>query len=152
MQKYQSFQFIWLLIAILPPIMIWLFYAWAAQIGSNPIPLLAMLVLEAAFAFAFLLFHGLRVTVTEEQIELKFGIGLIRKTIQIADIESVTVVRNKWYYGLGIRLIPNGMLYNAHGLDAVELKFWKKKSVIRIGSAEPRRLKAEIEQRMKTLV
>jgi hypothetical protein len=30
-------------------------------------------------------------------------------------------VRNKWYYGLGVRRLPEGWMYNVWGLDGVEL-------------------------------
>ena len=152
MKPYQSSQPMWMLLASLPPIMLLLAYLYLTQKGTNPMPLGVLLAMEGLFMLATLLFYELRITVTADLIELRYGIGWIRKTIRMADIQSVSTVRNKWYYGLGIRMIPKGMLYNAHGLDAVELRFWNTQRVIRIGSPESERLKREIEQRMNTLV
>lgn len=40
------------------------------------------------------------------------------------------------------------MLYNVHGLNAVELTFKDKQKIIRIGSPESKRLKMEIDKRL----
>jgi len=48
-------------------------------------------------------------------------------------------VRNQWWWGWGIRLIPGGWLYNVSGLDAVELKM-KNGRIFRIGTDEAQRL------------
>ncbi len=46
---------------------------------------------------------------------------------------------NRWYYGWGIRLTPQGWLWNVAGLDAVELTFSNGKK-FRIGTDEPGKL------------
>jgi len=79
---------------------------------------------------------------------ISYGIGLIKIRIQQKEIESTKLVRNHWYYGLGIRVIPNGILYNAHGLDAVELTFKGKRNIIRISSLDCKKLKIEIDKRL----
>jgi len=55
-------------------------------------------------------------------------------------------VRNPWYYGWGVHFIPGGMLYNASGLSAVELRLTDGR-VVRIGSAKPETLAAALPQR-----
>lgn len=97
----------------------------------------------AAMLLAFLMFATLTVQVNREWIRLRFGIGLIRKSFKVDDIESVEPVRNSWLYGWGIRYTPHGWLYNVSGLDAVEIRFKSGKKA-RIGSDEPKRLAAAI--------
>jgi len=148
MKKYQSFQFTWLILLALP-IMIWVYYLYFYQLGNNPIPLVPMLLLEGFFLLLFLLFYGLKITLTDDLLKLRYGIGIINVKIQLEDIKSTKIVRNPWYYGLGIRIIPGGRLYNAHGLNAVELELKNKNSFIRVGSPECEVLKREIDMRLK---
>ena len=90
------------------------------------------------------LFCGMRTRVNASGINIKFGIGLLEKTIPMTEVKSISLVENKWYYGLGIRKIPGGMLYNIHGLNAVELNLGASKN-IRIGSQNPQVLVHYIE-------
>jgi hypothetical protein len=87
-------------------------------------------------------------TVNAEWITVSFGMGIIRKRIQISRIKNIEIVKNPWYYGWGIRLIPKGMLYNISGSEGVELTFIDTDRVIRIGSAVSTRLKEEISKRL----
>ncbi len=90
--------------------------------------LLFIVVAGAAF-----LFNRLTVTVAAGTVDATFGFGWPRHSIQVLDIVAVRQVRNPWWYGLGIRWIPNGWMYNVWGLDAVELEL-KSGHVFRIGS------------------
>jgi hypothetical protein len=81
--------------------------------------------------------------VREGTVEILFGLGLVRKHVLLDEFTSVRVVRNKWYYGWGIRLIPNGWLLNVSGLDAVEL-VRRNGRVLRIGTDEPAPLERAI--------
>ena len=84
-------------------------------------------------AGAGFIFNRLTVTVAAGKVDAVFGFGWPRHSIDILDIVAVRRVRNRWYYGFGIRWIPNGWMYNVWGLDAVELKL-KSGRVFRIGS------------------
>ncbi len=68
-----------------------------------------------------LLFGTLTVIVDDRRISWRFGIGLIRKSLPVTAVSSVRAVRNRWWYGWGIRLTPLGWLYNVSGLSAVAL-------------------------------
>jgi hypothetical protein len=59
--------------------------------------------------------------------------------VRLGDITDIRQVRNKWYYGWGIRKIPGGWMYNVWGLDAVELELQSGKK-FRIGTDEPTEL------------
>lgn len=101
----------------------------------------------ALFALLIPLFGWLQVTVDDEAVTARFGIGWIRKKIKLRDIQSVAAVRNKWWYGWGIRMLESGWMYNVSGLDAVELEL-KHGSRLRIGTDEPEQLIEAIKQRM----
>jgi len=79
------------------------------------------------------LFSRLTVKIKEEMVELRFGLGILRKRYLLRDIEACQVVNNPWYYGWGIRYTPQGWLYAVSGLTAVELQMKNGKKV-RIGT------------------
>jgi len=90
------------------------------------------------------LFHCLTVEVTRTSIHVRFGPGLVRKTFALSEVQQVTVVRNHWYNGWGIRRLRHGWLYNVSGFDAVELVM-RDGHVNRIGTSQPRELAKAIE-------
>lgn len=94
-----------------------------------------MIVLYLAI---YSLFSQLRTEVTSTTVTATFGFGWPKRTIPLKDIESHEQVRNRWWYGLGIRAIPGGMLYAVWGLDAVEIHYRDKKKnrdrMFRIGT------------------
>jgi hypothetical protein len=63
------------------------------------------------------------------------------------EIVGFRQVRNKWYYGWGVRGIPGGWMYNVWGLDAVELELASGKK-FRIGTNEPEELVAALRARL----
>lgn len=84
------------------------------------IPLLLITVL--------LLFYKLTIIITREKIEAKLGIGLIKKTMFIKNINYNTIEEIKMpaIYGIGIRLTPHGWLYNVKFGNAIKIKSDKK--------------------------
>jgi hypothetical protein len=104
------------------------------------VPVAPMLVIAAAIA---LLFGTLTVEVDHEAIRLRFGIGVIRKTIPLRDVQACREVRNPWYTGWGIRLGPYGVIWNVSGYGAVELALPQGKR-FRIGTDDPAALAAAI--------
>jgi hypothetical protein len=92
-----------------------------------------------------LLLWSLTVEVTSDHLHVRFGVGVIRKTIRIEDILDAQIVRNPWYYGWGIRLTPRGWLYNVSGFDAVELELQNNRR-FRIGTDEPQQLLKAVNQ------
>ena len=113
---------------------------WAGPVISLPLAA-AVVVLTAV------LFCSITVAVDPRRVEIRFGIGLISFRIDLDRVKAVRTVRNKWYYGWGIRSIPGGWLYNIAGLDAVELILGDD-NVRRIGTDQPAELKRAIEQAM----
>ena len=103
------------------------------------------LIWLAAGLVLVLLFGCLTVTVRDHVVEIRFGIGLIRKRYPLGQFLEVRVVRNKWYYGWGIRWWPGTILFNVSGLDAVELRR-PDGSAVRIGTDEPEALKRALDR------
>jgi len=100
-------------------------------------------VVAVALALVLLLFSSLTVRVDAEHVALRFGPGLIRKRFRTTLILEAVPVRNRWWYGWGIRLTPHGWLFNVSGLDAVELRMADGRSY-RIGTDEPQALAGAI--------
>lgn len=106
----------------------------------------AFIILEVVgfiFLLMLLLFFRLSVKIENKILTVRFGIGFIRFKFNLEEIVSCKKVRNRWYYGFGIRLTPHGWLYNISGLDAVEIEKENGKKY-RIGTKEPEKLCNEI--------
>ena len=86
---------------------------------------------------ALILFCRLTVEVNDAFVAIRFGPGVIRKKWRLAEIDSCTPVRNRWWHGWGIHWIGrHTWLFNVSGWDAVELRV-KDGKIIRIGTDEP---------------
>ncbi len=88
-------------------------------------------------------FFTLTIRVDNEQIFIKFGYGLFRKRFPIKEVASARCVKNRWYYGWGIRFWFNMWIYNVSGFDAVEIRL-KNRKIYRIGTDEPIKLQRAI--------
>ena len=96
------------------------------------------------------LFATLTVEIRDGLLRFRFGLGLIRKKLKVAEIESCEVVRNPWYYGWGIHATGKGWVYNVSGFEAVEI-FMSDGRRLRIGTDEPDLLrKAILTAKMET--
>ena len=84
-------------------------------------------------------FSNLHVEVDDQALELRFKPGFVSRRVPLSEIESCEVVSNRWYWGWGVRLTPQGTLYNVGGLRAVEVCLQSGRRV-RVGSDEPERL------------
>ena len=145
--KYTERQIGWIVIVPALGILVLLLIFYINQWGNNPISYSGLLIMSTIFIISLLLFFQMRTSVDNKKIRISYGIGLI-KIIDIHNIERIEIVRNKWYYGLGIRIIKNGWLYNIQGLNAIELKMKNSKSIIRIGTVDNKKLKKEIESKI----
>jgi hypothetical protein len=102
----------------------------------------SVLLVLAACAW---IFGSLSVTVTDCEVACWFGPGMFRRRFAVTDIAVARTVRNPWYFGFGIKMIPKGWMYNVAGLDAVELELRNGRR-FRIGTDEPQQLAAAIER------
>jgi len=113
-------------------------------LGGRDEALLVLRPIAVVLALVLLVFGALTVAVDREAIRLRFGIGLVRKTIPLARVRSWRPVRNPWYVGWGIRLGPGWTLWNVSGLSAVELILADGRR-FRIGTDESEVLSRAIE-------
>jgi hypothetical protein len=111
----------------------------SALVGLEPVSLLVAVILLACA----LLFGSLGVEVTGAELCLWFGVGLIRRRFPLAEIRRATRVRNRWYWGWGIRRMPRGWLYNVSGLEAVEIEMADGR-IHRVGTDRPEELLAAL--------
>ena len=90
------------------------------------------------------LFASLTVIIHQDTLEIRFGIGIIKKKFPLSDIESCHIVKNPWYYGWGLHRTPHGWLYNVSGFHAVEIRM-KSGDRHRIGTDVPDELDKAIK-------
>ena len=139
-KRYEHTQVGYLIIAAMATVMV-LIGVILANAGINWIAIGVLVVI----AVALVLFPSLTVVIREEELEVRFGPGLIRKRFKLNEIESCQVVKNPWYYGWGIRLTPHGVLFRVSGFHAVEIKLRTGKK-FRIGTDVPQELEEAITQ------
>lgn len=92
-----------------------------------------------------LLFWKLTITIDNEILRASFGIGLIRKTVPVANIVACEPIRIRWWWGWGIHLTPYGWLYNVSGFDAVVIGL-RNGSRFCLGTDQPNELVAAIRR------
>jgi hypothetical protein len=114
---------------------------------GEPAPSWLYSVLLLLFLVLLALFSSLTVTGYTDHLEIKFGIGLIRKRFYYKDIRSCSAQKTPIYYGWGIRAIPGGWLYNISGTWSVQLDMRNRK-MCRVGTPEPENLKEFIKSRL----
>jgi len=95
----------------------------------------ALVFAVGGLGLCLLLFPTLTAVVQGDTLCCFFGLGLIRRQIPVREILSVSVVKNPWIYGWGLRSIPGGWLWNVSGSEAVELRLRDGKR-FRIGTDE----------------
>lgn len=111
-----------------------------ARSCGQPGPILALVLV---LALIFSQFFWMTVVVRDGRVVILSGTGHFSKTVDLVDVASAEPVRNRWWYGWGIRCLGFGLngakpgwLINVSGLDAVELTY-KDGGVLRIGTDEP---------------
>jgi hypothetical protein len=145
---YRHTQIGWVILALCSLVVV--FILAVPPVKGEPLPIGPALLLTAMPLLVMLLFCGLTVTVDGEWIEVRFGPGLIRRRIPLADVADCTPFRYPWYWGWGIRRmgLRGGLLFNVSGLQAVELRM-KDGERFGIGTDEPERLCEAIRGRLK---
>jgi len=148
MKDYKEFTFGWLIFVFVIPIHFLLTYLYMNDIGDRPIDTTGYIGITMTFILTCFLLFGLTTKLTSDTITISFGIGLIRRRIPLKKVKTVDTIKSPWYYGWGIRIIPNGILFNMSSSDGVELKFNDTDRIIRIVTRDSLTLKKEIEKRL----
>jgi hypothetical protein len=114
--------------------------------GIDPLIVSIMLFV----VFILISFVSLQVTINKKDLKIKFGYGIFKKSFPLKEIVSAKVVKNRWYYGWGIRvwLWPKTCIFNISGFDAVEIKM-KDGKLYRIGTDDSTNLEHVLKQEIK---
>jgi hypothetical protein len=99
----------------------------------------------AVLGVSLILFSTLTIAIQEGTLRASFGLGLIRKTVTLAEIASARPIPIRWWYGWGIHLTPHGWLYNVSGWKAVEITLRNGRRFC-LGTDEPENLLKAIQE------
>ena len=145
---YRRSQYGWVIICLFAPMILFMILSYFYQWGNNPLTLVPFVLVTCLLGIIISLFYQLTIVIKDSELRLIYGIGLIRFRFKIDSLEGIKTIKTPWYYGLGIRLTPRGMLYNIHGSKAVQIKYLTNgisKSVM-IGTPEPKRLTQKLKK------
>ena len=149
MTLYKEQQTGWILIVPTAIMFVFITGLYAFQLGDRPISTGSYFLVMGILTIMLALMYRMQTEVTDSQVSIRFGVGLIKRIIPLSSIEGVTVVTNAWYYGWGIRIIPGGRLYNISGTKGIEMQL-KNGRLVRIGSANPEGLARAVTARIST--
>lgn len=138
-ERYFNIQLGYTILTVLGAMLILLVMALAA----DAVNAMSFFIAFAGLIIVTILFATLAIKVEPSALRWHMGIGVIHGRIPLDSIESHRVVRNKAWWGFGIRLIPGGYLYSVSGLGAVEIRL-KNQRIVRLGSDEPEALNAAL--------
>lgn len=100
-------------------------------------------------SFILLLFYKMTITIDEQKVKFKFGIGIIQGKYHLSDIESVRALEYvPWGWGIRIRFAAKAYLFNVSGKNAVELKIRNKKWKIWLGTDSPEEIAEFINRKI----
>ena len=133
-------QFGTLSVAVLLPVLIFCIVMLIITGFDEIAPALILIFVIVTLILCLLIFYKLTIEIDDTHLSFILGTGLIKKKYALKDIESCIPLKNSAIYGVGIRLIPGGWLYNVSGQYAIELTFKNKKSKIRIGTDKPEKV------------
>ncbi|MDQ7989642.1 MAG: hypothetical protein REI09_08415 [Candidatus Dactylopiibacterium sp.] len=114
---------------------------------SRPHYGLSLWFLSSLLLIVFVLFSSLTVDVTGTRLAWRFGPGLIRKDVALADVASATIIRTRLSDGLGIHYTRHGWFYSVSGRDAVAVVL-RDGSSFALGTNDPVGLWEAIQQRI----
>lgn len=146
--KYTQKQTGWIIIVSMFLLMILSGVIYHYSQSSDRINLSVFLAVIITLSTILFLFYQLTINIEKSNIQLIYGIGLIRFNIKIDDLQSIEVTKTPWYFGLGIRFSPDGMIYNMNSLKAIRIAHKRndKSKSFYIGTPTPELLKSKLEE------
>jgi len=75
------------------------------------------------------LFYSMTIEVNGNKVCWYFGLGFLRKEVEVPSITEVSIYETKWYQGIGVRMLKDGWLYNASVGKALKLKLSSGKNI-----------------------
>jgi len=143
MIKYQKTQYGIFLCIFLFVTQLFTLYSAYYQTDNNTIPFPISFIIFILLLIAIILFYKLNITIDNEKIEAKYGIGLLKKSILLNDIniDSIENPKIPWYYGIGIRLTPKGWLWNIKFGHAIYIQNKNKTKTFLVGTDDYQTIK-----------
>lgn len=102
---------------------------------SKEMPFYILIALAILFLVILLLFYKMTIVVSNDKLTFFLGVGLIRRTYNIADIEQYHCVKIS-PLDVGIKVLKNGWRYTVGGNKALELHFKDRKTIVQIGTKD----------------
>jgi hypothetical protein len=106
--------------------------------------LVAALVMIAVYLLGAAMFYAATIEVTGQAIKFWFGIGIVRTTIPLSEVQDAKEIENPWYYFWGVKSIPGGWWWAIAPGPGVELTL-KNGRLVQLGSNQPQQLCQAIE-------
>ena len=151
MTSYKHTQIGYLIIVVTLAVLALFVWIYTTALAEHPSmdsgPNFAISAIMILILFILSSFATLTVSIDEKYVLVKFGYGIFKKKLSLQEIASTKAVKNRWYYGWGIRLWlwPTMWVFNVSGFDAVEV-IMKNGKIYRIGTDMPRELETAISQ------
>jgi hypothetical protein len=76
----------------------------------------------AVLGIVALFFGSMTISIDDKDLSWTFGIGLLRRSVPLSDIEACRTISTGLLAGLGIRYTERGWLYNVSGRDAIAVR------------------------------
>lgn len=137
MPAYRFTQFGTFTVAVMLPVLVFVILMLFLTGVKDTTAAVILVFVALTLVVCLLIFYRLTIEIDDKYLTMKFGTGLFRKKYSLSEIAGCRPVRNPPIYGIGIRMIPQGWLFNVTGLQAIELSFKNRKSIVRIGTDRP---------------
>jgi len=106
--------------------------------------MLAAIVMICVYLFGLGMFYSFTIEISEGKLKFWFGIGIIRKTYALSEVQSTKEVDNPWYYFWGVKSISGGWLWAIAPGTAVEIVL-KNGRIVHLGTNQPKKLKQAVD-------
>lgn len=99
------------------------------------IPIYILISFAIIFLVVLLLFYKMTIVISNDKLTFFLGIGLIRRSYNIADIEQYHCIKIS-AFDVGIKVLKNGWRYTVGGNKALELRFRDRDTIVQIGTKD----------------
>lgn len=106
--------------------------------------MLAAVIMILGYLLGLGMFYSSTIEISEEKLKFWFGIGIVRKTFVLSEIQSSKEVDIPWYYFWGVKSIPGGWLWSIAPGTGVEIVL-KNGSIVLLGTNQPEKLKQAVD-------
>ena len=106
--------------------------------------ILSAILMICVYLIGLAMFYSFTVEISAEKLKFWFGIGIVRKTYALSEVQSTKEIKNPWYYFWGVKSIPGGWFYAIAPGTAVEIEL-RDGRIIQLGTNQPKKLNQAIE-------